>query len=62
MIKEHYNKKKAREICRRLEGLSFSCRPTMIKRTIFFLGEARYIIKTNAPEIIIKDVSQEVYY
>lgn len=60
MINKHYKKKKANEIGRRLKGLSFSCRPVLIKKTFFSLGKTKYIIKTDAPEIITKDVTKEM--
>jgi len=61
MIKKIHKKKKADEICRALRGLNFSCKPVLVKKTIFTSGEAKYEIRTDAPEIIIRDISRGVY-
>ena len=61
MIKKIHKKKKADEICRALRGLNFSCKPVLVKRSIFTSGEVKYEIRTDAPEIIIRDISRGVY-
>ena len=56
-IHKGYTKKKAKEVCRKLEdGLGFSSRIVLIKRSALSRDGARYYIKTNAPERIAKDV------
>ena len=47
----------ANEICRKLrDGLSFSCEIDLIKRSLFSLQGKKYLIKTDAPECVIKDI------
>lgn len=62
MIITVYKKEKANEICRRVKGLGFSCKIALIKGTLFKLYGRKYKIKTDAPEIIMKDVILGVYY
>lgn len=57
MIQKSYNKKNANEMCRRLkDGLSFSCKIVLIKRTLFSLRGRKYIVKTDAPKSVVKDI------
>jgi len=56
-----YKKNKANEICRWLKGLGFSCKIVLLKITLIKLRWEEYRIKTDAPEIIKKEIFQEVY-
>ena len=57
MIQKIYKKKEANEICRRLKnGLGFSCKIVLIKRTSFSLRGRKYIVKTDAPKSVINDI------
>ena len=57
MIQKNYKKKTANEICRRLNGgLGFSCKVVLIKRTLFSLRGRKYIVETDAPKIVVKDI------
>lgn len=57
MIQKSYKKKTANEICKRLDdGLGFSCRIVLIKRTILSPRGKKYKIKTDAPENIVHDI------
>lgn len=57
MIQKSYKKKTANEICRRLEdGLGFSCRIVLMKRSIFSLHGRKYLVKTDAPENVAQDI------
>lgn len=60
-IRKGYNKKNAKEICKLLEGLSFSCRIVLIKKTLFSLYGRRYLIKTDAPTRITNELVKGVY-
>jgi hypothetical protein len=61
MTKAIYKKNQANEICRRLEGLGFSCKFVLVKSLFFKSQAAKYTIKTDAPEFIVMEVSQGVY-
>ena len=57
MTQKGYNKKIANEICRILKiGLGFSCEIEQIKRSLFSFRKKKYLIKTDAPEFVIKDI------
>ena len=57
MNQKGYKKETANEICMRLrDGLGFSCKIVLIKRTFFSLRERKYIVKTDAPESVVKDL------
>lgn len=55
-----YEKRMAKEICRRIEGgLGFSCKIVLMKKTIFSFRGKRYVVKTDAPEKIVQDIIVE---
>ena len=52
-----YEKRIAKEICRKIEdGLGFSCKIVLMKRTLFSLNGKKYVVKTDAPENIVQDI------
>jgi hypothetical protein len=62
MNEKRYEKKNARRICTILDGLGFSCKVLLKKRAFFSLRSNEYIILTNAPRPIFKDVIQGMGY
>lgn len=57
MTLKFFERRAAKEMCRKLkDGLGFSCRLGLIKRTILSLHGRKYLIETNAPEYVIKDM------
>lgn len=57
MTQKSYKKTTAKEMCRRLKnGLGFSCKMVLMKRTIFSLRGKKYVLKTDAPENIVQDI------
>jgi hypothetical protein len=57
MMQKNYSKKTANELCRRLrDGLGFSCRILLMKRTIFSLRGKKYVVETDAPERVLQDI------
>ena len=52
-----YGKRMAKEMCRTLkDGLGFSFKIMLMKRTIFSPRGKKYVLKTDAPENIVQDI------
>jgi hypothetical protein len=57
MTPRGYEKRMAKEMCRTLkDGLGFSCKIVLMKRTVFSPRGKKYVLRTNAPENIIQDI------